>query len=643
MPRRQLYRAREKWKRRRFLQGAGVLTAAGLAGCVGDDDDGEAPGDDDDDDDDDGAPPDNGDDDDPPDNGDDDDPPEHIVHDHTAAMTVGGAPPPPDTQYQAYNFTNRSGWWHQYIKDTLAERSIWDQQYYGTMGEWEYIPGTLTFELHDDFYYWTGENITAENIKLHYQLENWAVGGGEGAFWTHITDMVVEDEHTLRFDLADVWHEDYAISQTLDAFGWEPSGTNEYYMPYLERFQDAPDSDAVDDIATELLVEQTEDNPDHFEFNPFRIEDVEEDRWIFKLRNDEDVTPRFVEDINYEYFHLIPTDEEARQRQLFMDGVTFRDTPEHWDPGDLPFDVHSVEHVDRFRPTGILFNCSEPPGSNPHFRRAINYMTNRELFTQVRGTTNDLHTPFFEIRRDNHLGSDLLDSLETFGYNETLEQEATEEMERGGFERDDDGNWLHQEGDQAGEPIELTLWAEDFRSHVPDVTTDFESYMGDWGIQVETQLEDGLTHRLADADFTIAATDWGGGEPIDAFGVNFGDGTGAGLAGNTHIPETVEAPPVGDPWPDVDDGDLVNYDVESMTDRLTVLADPDEFQETVDELAWVFNQVTPRFGVEFVPNSTIFNADLYDVISPEESPDRWTWSVGRRAWYRGVLQYRADD
>jgi hypothetical protein len=402
---------------------------------------------------------------------------------------------PPDSQYQSYSPQGDHSW-DGAMRFGLLSRSFADGQIYGEMcNDWEYTPGLLEISLHDDWHYWTGENIDADNILLHWRLQDFVGGGDDLNAHSNVIRAEKTGDLSVRFALTDTWRETYAIVQTMEY--WGPSGTTEYYRPWLQKFRDAANQSDIEDLRTKL-EETTEKDPNPFNHNPFKIVDATENRWIFKLRTPEnnelpgDQVPHFVDEINYLNFEYIVGTEEQRENQLFLEGRNLASGPDDFSEDELPFPITSVEFSRATDQWSFLFNCSTPPTNDRHFRRAIAYMTNRKQYMQPREIPDEVLTPFMTPDREQrYVSSDVLEGLTDYGWDETRREEATREMEAGGFERDSRGRWLFKQGDRAGEPMEFTISRYVWQDQVGNQGTDFIDVMSDWGIGISVEKGDG--------------------------------------------------------------------------------------------------------------------------------------------------------
>jgi hypothetical protein len=269
-------------------------------------------------------------------------------------------------------------------------------------------------------------------------------------------------------------------------------------------------------------------------------------------------------------------------------------------------------------------------------------MTDREQYMRPTGVIPDrIVTPFMTPDREQrYISQDVLDSMTDYGWDEVREEEATREMEAGGFERDSQGRWLFQEGEQAGEPMNFTIPRYVWQDQVGNQGTDFFNTMSDWGIELSVEGSDSHWGDTANGNYTWAAAYFGGGFPEQAMASNFGEIAAYG-AGNPQLPATIDAPPVGQSWTEYD-GSPQTYETRTMTDRLKVTQDDQQYQEIVDQLAWVYNQIVPRFGIEGSVLTRLVNTGMWDMKSLDENPQKLTRGIGRRAWCNGLISYNPD-
>ena len=643
--------------RRRLLGVSTAGTAALLAGCLGDDDpddaddtdDVDVPGDDDDavDDGDDAPAVDDTDDPGDTDDHDDDTP---TVDRHNVTVHHTRSPPMPgDSQYNQWADPIPSwvsGSRHDY---KLADVSIVDQQVYGQIvSDWSYQPGILEFTIHDDFYWWSGDQMTIDDYLMRRELEDYVFGGDDLDAHADIVAFDRVDELTARISLIDVWREPWALRQTI--VGESIQESRGYTEGWLEQFEDAGDLDTIEDLRAEIVedtITTDEDLVHHFHA-PFEfrldgsIGEVGEDYWHLELVPEKNGNQRrYADEINFTGLRWHASEEDrVRQQNEFVDG----DSPLQWyehidvdleDP-DLPFPINTAQYAREADQWGWSFDFDIHPGNNRHFRRAWAFMSNRELGAGPSWEGQpDVH-PFLTVNRlEEFISQDVIDAFTDYTWDDWDHENAEAEMLEGGFERNGDGNWLLQEdgpeGD-AGEPIALDVGTHNWGEFMDHYGSDWQVELEEFGIGTDLLAGDWGTEEMA-----VQALFTGGGTPEEVFTTMFADGVlWGGIDHN--VPSTVEAPPVAEP-----DGDPIEYDTAAMADRLAVTEDPDSYQLMVDELAWCANQLVPRFTTLGHVWLWLINDERWYIAAPEDMPERWFAEPMRQVWYNGLLRYAPED
>jgi len=568
--------------------------------------------------------------------------PDGISRYDVTLTTVRVLPGPVGRQHQRYG-PNLPGFGGM-LDYVLLARSYADLEFYGELvDEWSYGSGVLDLTLHDDFSYWDGTAVDAENVLLHWQLEEYLAGEEPPEDHELVAGVERTGDVSVRFEFDDDYREEYALERSVA--GWHPEGSSAYYRPWLQRFEDATSEAAVEDLRVDLL-ETREDAPEPFYYNAFRITDADDEGWSLRLRTDEEPTPHYVREINYLNFVIgIRSETEKvrlRERQPFYAGRQPFGEAHAWTPENLSFATELFSFPRRFGRWAFLFDCSNPPTSDPHFRRALAYVTDREdMLGQAPNLPSRRHTPFVTSKReDRYVSRDVLGGLEDFGWNEVREEAATREMEAGGYERDADGRWLFREGERAGEPMGLTFYGFPWQERAFKRQWALRETLAGWGLELDFGLIEAPSGPAGREDAPISASFWGGRTPERTLATTFGGATGP-ETGTPRLPATVEAPPVGEPW-SAYDGDLETYETRAMVERLPRTRD-EQYQELVDRLVWVFNQTTPRLGVEGDGRFFLINTTTYDVVLPEERPDLWTHVPHRRIWNKGIVEYVPPD
>lgn len=659
MPDKRKRAARDRFHQRRTLIGtAGGIGVGAIAGCLGDDD--EEPADDTDDTDDADDDPDPGDDTDDTDLMDDTDDRDPDDHDDSAddvepierhdvtQVLVQGPPLPVDSHFNEWAGAEVpvSGWVTG-DRDCYATMrpSMADQEMAGMfVSDWDYQPGLLEVTFHDDFFWWSGDKVTVEDWISQMHLRDWDWGGDDLDAHPAIVTAETIDDQTMRLSLADVWREEWALRQSVaevpECFIFSSRAFNE---PWLERFQDTGgDMDAVSELReefdTHVVDEDSDELVDHFHI-PFEfrgdgsIGDIGEDYIELELVPEKNGTLRhYVDRINYTTFRVEFTEETGvhSMEAFLQEDKAFTRDADVLDDGGIEFDMVPVMFYRDIGMFGFTFNCEVSPTESPQFRRAWTYMMDRTLWDAPNREAQEHVTPFLtDDRLERWVSGDVIESFTDFGKDEVRWDDAEFEMELGGFERNGDGDWIDPDD---GEPIDITLGSHTWMGWVSGDASDFFADINEFGIDT-----DHVTQRNADDPWTVEALYHGGVIPEFVFSSVFGEESLAWGANNPNLPESVFAPEVGDT--DADPDGWVEYDSGAMTDRLGVTVDQAPYQEMVDQLAWIANQIQPRALATAFSEMFIMNDNRWHLVLPEDSPETWQWPPDQQMYFNGNLSY----
>ena len=640
--------------RRIVLQTTGATGLGMLAGCLGDDDpepdddaddkdDTPDPGDDtgavDDSDADDGA---------PADDTDDGEPDEDVERYDAVATNVRGPPMPGDAQYNQWaggvepvpDFVTAAA--DRYI--TMGW-SFSDQQLYGELvQDWSYEPGFLEITFHDDFYWWRGDVVNATDWTSYFELRNWAMGGDDFDAFPTIITAEATDDYTLRLAMADTWREEWAIQQTMVEYPQrEIYSSRVFNEPWIEQFNDTGgDLDAVEDVRQHLdehRIDTDEELVHHFHIPfEFRLDgdlgEVGEDYWELELVPEKDgVTRHFADDINFTKLRwLVAEEADIRSDEEFLaENQPFAGAVDFIDDG-VDFE-HTFDNFHRdFDTWSWTFNCEIHPTESPQFRRAWMYMADRSLWEGPASDTPVYASAFLTDERvEAWVSDEIIEAFENFGHDEVMWDEAEDEMVTGGFERNGDGDWIDQD---SGEPIEFDVASHAWMGNVSDEGSDFFSDINAFGLRVGH-----VTDRFYPAE--VAAEYHGGLIPEFIFESIFGESDLTWAGRNPNLPESVRAPPLGET--NAPPEDWIEYETRTMTDQLGVIVDEDQYQEAVDTLAWVHNQIQPRGHASATVQSIIFNDQRWEVSGSDAAPSRWLRLPFRTIFLNGTLSYVPED
>ena len=575
-------------------------------------------------------------------------------------MFATGGDFPADVQYNPYIGPN-PGFTFPWGPAHVIGRSVFDYQLYPHVAaDWSYQPGVIEITFHDDFYWWSGDRLTAEDYLLELEYEDYLYGGDDLDAHEPIISREQIDDHTFRLTLADSWTEDWAISQTVEGFDISPSRA--LTTPWIEEFEDAGDLDAVEDLRdhhqNDNVLEDDEELV-HVYFTPFEfrldgsIGDVGENYWELELIQEKDGNLRH--HANDEHFEYLPNYARARyeiheeadvvshERFAAEDqpwaGGQERDTKEAALAGEFDFEVSSVAYFEPFSQTGgIQFNHAAHPGDDARFRRAFAYLVDSTTWEDFsfNTPTEFVHVFFTDEELRASVSEEVIDAFTDYGYDEIRFDEAETELEAGGYERDADGRWLLQEDSaegEAGEPMRFTMGTWSWMGEIPDLGSDWVADLADFGIELDIPLD-------LQEDWTVAYTYNGGGSPAHALGNVFLELDWA--RPEYSIPSTVLAPPLGETATAGDSmDDWREYEVITMAERLPVTTDESMHQQLVDELVWVVNQVCHHMSTAPGASGVALNQGQWNWPSQQEMTPRFTGQVFRTAHF-GLFQYDGD-
>jgi len=538
------------------------------------------------------------------------------VLDRTWRMYTG-LPLPADAHYNSYNTAE---WWGDDWRKPGIGGITSDGEVYADSGlgkSLDYRPGVIDVELQDDFYWWTDENFTAEDVMTTMELTNWMSYPGDGF------DTIVRSEQTgeysFRLFLSDTFNRTVALYDNVLSLGhWKNTS---FWSDYIQRFEDASTDEEIADIQTEINNAKFDDPDPHYLF-PFKLQSTTESKYVLELRDDQDYTPHKVPNINYDTIEAIVAGDGTRAEQAFAN----QETPLGGKiDGDYDFSTAIYENVESGGPGAYVFNCAKPPTNSVHFRRAWAYMIPFEKHKTENAIVDEYPTGLMSPSTEQGLFSqEFLDSLENYGLEESKVEEATAEMEAGGFSQDSDGNWLFKEGDRAGDPMSFDIPTYEWMSDIANNSTAFTNNMADFGIDVAVNVVDTgtLWGTNSSGEYDITLSYWGGRGPFPSkvFGQTFAFDSGDGAQGYARFPETWEGPPIGEPDADPTE----TYEVASTLDRIALTTDETTYNRLAKTLTWAYNQGLPKIGLMVKPDRQIVNTEEWDWPFPvEENPKKW--------------------
>lgn len=502
-------------------------------------------------------------------------------------------------------------------------------------------PGLVEFEYQSDpsFRWWDGTEHTLDDFIWNWQWQEgeWAQGPD------YMKDIVVRrervDDTTMRYYLSDTYNAQFAHYNTLGFGGHFDTQLNqEQYGSWYQDLSDASTEDERTSIMDELS-NTTWDDPQKASFiHPFMARDATDEYYQFELRKKEadwmdQPEGAWVKRFNFDTFRWHVYEEQVRHRQAFIQGKAGRisgtDAFEIQEGENLDFETEFQEEfpLGGSGPSAYLMNGTVHPFNNVHFRRAWAYLLDRETHTIQRGVTLQNFLPFYgkrEARVYGDFSDEFLDSLNNYGPGESMVDAAEAEMEAGGFERNSDGRWLYQEGDQEGDPIEETAGISQWAN--PDWMRNNENFVNaldDFGISFSVEIDDTVWGRMSEGEYRIDQAYFGGRGPYPSsvHERTFAIDNGHGGRGFQQFPPVWEGPEIGNADAPGERTKERTYEVKTMINQMPVTADQEQWQDMNKQLTWVFNQ-----GVPIVPIGYEINALMWNT-------EDWSWPLPRDEEY----------
>lgn len=375
--------------------------------------------------------------------------------------------------------------------------------------DWEYDDEeqSVTVEFNDEWYWWNGDQITAED-KYWYEKCAFHIQG-EGS---DLEDIELVDEQTLVRYYKEPQNPQLVEYQLGGYLGAMQRSHRDKFRPWAEELEDASGDEAI----TEIQERMGEEMPLHISTvaeeglgnGPFQITDFDQQGIYFEKF---DQHP-YADQINIDEFEFILAKEDAVASRIQGGDVDFGfGLTKQWvGEGASPDHIEDVIVYDDTFMRRLEF-MGQGPGADHLRKRAVrraiahvvdcNHVSNnydnesipREAQT---GLTNDVTASRLD---DNYVG-DYLDYPV-----ETDEDGAVELLEGAGYERDGD-EWVDENGDTVG--FELVV-----PNYITNPGRTVSDQLANFGFEIEFNALESATYnaRTEDAiDFDMTVGSHGG-------------------------------------------------------------------------------------------------------------------------------------
>lgn len=571
-------------RRRRMLSALGSASAAALAGCSGDNDTGgeadDDPGTDSSD-----------------DNDDDTD-------------NTGGGEPVTDTftsfimwtvnleriGFNDWNPTTQAPFGVSEINSTPAYQYNPAEGSYKphAVTDWEVTSDSVSFKVSDKFAWSNGDELNAEDYWTYAQIELGMYGGETD--W--IDDVTLHSDREFEVSLIEPANPDIVLSAISPGHYYRDGPFSEF----AERFDEAETDSEYEAIQSDL--EEFTINPEEGDELPcsgtFQVEKTTES-YFTCVPNDHHPER---DAINFEKVEFIKSGEMSTVQGLLMsenlDNAYGRMSNTFLN--GLP-DMYDVEYRERFGGNSIDFQLTDDLYGIREVRQALNHILDTEEmaaavdFEQV---ADQYTTGMPDSVAEAWIG----DQLDSFtDYSGKNFDEAARLLREAGFEEGSD-TWIKPDGEEWTVNIRAPAGDSDRVKQVEVAV----SHLQEFGVNAEFNTIDVSTYwqRYRDRDWRVAVWAYGNRHnphPYFDFTHQYRGEDLSSLPGEREpwkgTPYEIEIPfPIGD-----SDGSMETVQWRERIEELGGTTDEDQAVELVEELAWIYNQYTPKvpIAIETLP------------------------------------------
>jgi peptide/nickel transport system substrate-binding protein len=481
-----------------------------------------------------------------------------------------------------------------------------DSFFYSALAaDWNYDTegDVFSVELADSTWWHTGEQVTATDLKVNYQVES----AFRTSFRNSVDSYEVVDPKNLRINLTGKFNpsvlKERLLAETID----RPAT---HYQKFAEQAAEASTEDEYSAIAEEI-VQTPIDEPvgntlfEHVDYSSQNI--------IAEIHGG-----HFNADAwqGIEQVKIFNAQSENQRWQRFLGGQA--DTMAATVPPKVESKLpdHAVEDYNQsFNMASFLINEESGPLGDHRVRQALAYIFDRQQISENMGTKEFPPNPNlvgFSHSHETYLGKSFVESQITH-YEKNLEK-AAQLLEAAGLTKQN-GTWMWE-----GKPWKPLFISHGFASFVAMAQTG-ESMLKQFGIKANYSTVEiaNLFPRMDNGEYEFAVFFAGSGvSPYFAFRNDLLGQTGGirGYPGDPDNGGTVEVPPVGEP-----DGELQERSPEKLTDQLSTATEESELRRLRQELAWIYNQTLPAIQISPRQVGHTLSTDHWNLV-PEDDPRR---------------------
>ncbi|NGM70564.1 hypothetical protein G6M89_16405 [Natronolimnobius sp. AArcel1] len=529
---------------------------------------------------------------------------------------------PDQVQFNPYNPTSYDADMMEMATDQLFQYEPETDDFRPLIGDdWEVDEDGLRLFLNENYVWHDGDELTAEDVYTKFRLE-YHHGFGDSNIWRYVDEIEIEDDHTLYFsfdgDVNPALFENVLLEFQIDTKA-------DVYEEYLDPLEDTElESDEHDEHLGELL----DFAPDEPVGNgPFAFSEANPEAAYFDVFEEYPHTDE-LNFAGYAFYHF--PDNEARWQGFIedeLDGFSTLFIPEHVLEG-FPDHVE-VWLIPANEGLAIYPQHSHERFQDVRVRQAIAFAIDQEDVAQnaggpvYEGVSHP--TGLAELHEEEYL-EDVLDDFTDYSQDT---DRAEELMQEAGYERDDDDQWL----DDDGEPFSVEIRGPAGFSDWIDGLETVAQHLEEFGFDSELRARDDDAYWADDwdsGDFEIAADFYGAtGHPYEAWNDQV---VGSIPQNHNDAPTDFDVPALDDP-----DGESEEFDFDEALTELERTHDEDEEHQLIQEIAFAYNQSLPIIPVAEKLDQAVMTTHDWDIPDTDES----IMQIPFPAWYlvrEGELQ-----
>ncbi len=519
---------------------------------------------------------------------------------------------------------SRSGCWHPganvFDQPVLYSKTN-NELYPLIVTDWEKSDETALDVMFSDQWTWhNGDQVVAQDwatqLQIALELQRFATEDGNRPNQI-IESVEVVDDQLLRFHLYDSFTPTYVFRTWLE--GSLGDNSRGIYVKHDEE----PWNGWLDSLRTaqgdekkSIIGEITEANTPILDSNivgngPFRITKVGDTETIMETYNDH---PN-ADNINFDAYSLnlfANTQDPVQAYSTDQVDAAHSGFPVSDDVENQLPEGHTLINESRSSNKLFAFNCGhdveyDTPFESVNVRKAVSHIFDQQQVTQLLQGVNRLfewppcRIPAKILRDGSHPAVEWVKDFTQYGQNDT--DRATELLQKEGYERDDNGDWLTPDGDR----FEISIMNATERSDIQVLTQNLKEF----GIATNQEQVDQATfderrqngeyHMISDVSGADGVTTmWASGLVLEW------------LPSILHFsPETEIPMPIGDP-----EGTSGTKEIDLTTHiHQWQISGKEQYHK---ELMWWWNQTIPEIEMMYEPNAGAYNASNWNIDVVDE-------------------------